>query len=143
MARRPAAVRAHLRHGLDRRRLECRRIGAVVGLLKTHGVDLVDVSTGGNVPKAPIPVGPGYQVQFAERIRQEAEIPTGAVGLITTPAEAEAILANGQADLVLLAREFLRAPYFPLLAAQELGADVQWPAQYERAKPRVATASSR
>ena len=112
-------------------------------LLKTHGVDLVDVSTGGNVLKAPIPVGPGYQVQFAERIRQEAEMPTGAVGLITTPAEAEAILANGQADLVLLAREFLRAPYFPLLAAQELGADVQWPAQYERAKPRVATAGSR
>ena len=112
-------------------------------LLKTHGVDLVDVSTGGNVPKAPIPVGPGYQVQFAERIRQEAEMPTGAVGLITTPAEAEAILANGQADLVLLAREFLRAPYFPLLAAQELDADVQWPTQYERAKPRVATAGSR
>ena len=105
-------------------------------ILKTRGVDLIDCSTGGNVPKAPIPVGPGYQVQFAERIRAEAGIPTGAVGLITTPAEAEAILTNGQADLVLLAREFLREPYFPLLAAHELGAEMPWPAQYERAKPR-------
>jgi 2,4-dienoyl-CoA reductase-like NADH-dependent reductase (Old Yellow Enzyme family) len=78
-------------------------------------------------------------VQFAERIKAEAGILTGAVGLITTPAEAEAILANGQADLVLLAREFLREPYFPLVAAQELGVEIEWPAQYERAKPRVAT----
>ena len=108
-------------------------------LLKTRGVDLIDCSTGGNVPKAPIPVGPGYQVQFAERIRQEAGILTGTVGLITTPAEAEAILANGQADLVLLAREFLREPYFPLAAARELGVEIEWPAQYDRAKPRVAT----
>ena len=108
----------------------------LAAILKTRGVDLIDCSTGGNVPKAPIPVGPGYQVQFAERIRQEAGILTGAVGLITTPAEAEAIVANGQADLVLLAREFLREPYFPLLAAQELGVDITWPAQYERAKPR-------
>ena len=107
-------------------------------LLKTRGVDLIDCSTGGNVPKAPIPVGPGYQVQFAERIRQEAGILTGAVGLITTPAEAEAILANGQADLVLLAREFLREPYFPLFAAQDLGVEIEWPAQYDRAKPRAA-----
>jgi 2,4-dienoyl-CoA reductase-like NADH-dependent reductase (Old Yellow Enzyme family) len=110
----------------------------LAALLKTRGVDVIDCSTGGNVPKAPIPVGPGYQVQFAERIRQEAEILTGAVGLITTPAEAEAILANGQADLVLLAREFLREPYFPLAAAQELGVEMEWPAQYERAKPRIA-----
>jgi 2,4-dienoyl-CoA reductase-like NADH-dependent reductase (Old Yellow Enzyme family) len=110
-------------------------------MLKTRGVDLIDVSTGGNVPKAPIPVGPGYQVQFAERIKAETGILTGAVGLITTPAEAETILSNDQADLVLLAREFLREPYFPLFAAQDLGADIQWPAQYERAKPRVATAA--
>jgi 2,4-dienoyl-CoA reductase-like NADH-dependent reductase (Old Yellow Enzyme family) len=110
-------------------------------MLKTRGVDLIDVSTGGNVPKAPIPVGPGYQVQFAERIKAEAGIRTGAVGLITTPAEAEAILANGQADLVLLAREFLREPYFPLFAAQDLGVEVEWPAQYERAKPRVEKAA--
>ncbi|MBJ6107931.1 NADH:flavin oxidoreductase/NADH oxidase [Hymenobacter sp. BT523] len=107
--------------------------------LKTRGVDLIDCSTGGNVPKAPIPVGPGYQVQFAERIKEEAGIRTGAVGLITNPAEAEAILANGQADLVLLAREFLREPYFPLFAAHELGAEMPWPPQYERAKPRVQT----
>ena len=105
-------------------------------VLKGRGVDLIDCSTGGNVPKASIPVSPGYQVQFAERIRKEAGIMTGAVGLITTPAEAEAILTTGQADLVLLAREFLREPYFPLFAAQELGAEMPWPAQYERAKPR-------
>jgi 2,4-dienoyl-CoA reductase-like NADH-dependent reductase (Old Yellow Enzyme family) len=110
-------------------------------MLKTRGVDLIDVSTGGNVPKAPIPVGPGYQVQFAERIKAEAGIRTGAVGLITTPAEAEAILANGQADLVLLAREFLREPYFPLFAAQDLGVEMEWPVQYERAKPRMASAA--
>jgi 2,4-dienoyl-CoA reductase-like NADH-dependent reductase (Old Yellow Enzyme family) len=112
-------------------------------MLKTRGVDLIDVSTGGNVPKAPIPVGPGYQVQFAERIKAEAGIRTGAVGLITTPAEAEAVLANGQADLVLLAREFLREPYFPLFAAQDLGVEAEWPAQYERAKPRAVTAATK
>ncbi|SFQ36297.1 NADH:flavin oxidoreductase/NADH oxidase [Hymenobacter arizonensis] len=113
-------------------------------MLKVRGVDLIDCSTGGNVPKAPIPVGPGYQVQFAERIKQETGILTGAVGLITTPAEAEAILANGQADVVLLAREFLREPYFPLFAARELGVEMSWPVQYERAKPReVAPAGQR
>ena len=108
----------------------------LAAMLKVRGVDLLDCSTGGNVPKAPIPVGPGYQVQFAESIRRETGLLTGAVGLITTPAEAEAILANGQADVVLLARAFLREPYFPLLAAQELGVAVEWPAQYERGKPR-------
>jgi 2,4-dienoyl-CoA reductase-like NADH-dependent reductase (Old Yellow Enzyme family) len=113
----------------------------LAAMLKTRGVDLIDCSTGGNVPKAPIPVGPGYQVQFAERIKEEAGILTGAVGLITTPAEAEAILANGHADLVLLAREFLREPYFPLLAAPELGTEMPWPVQYERAKPRVQAAA--
>jgi len=104
--------------------------------LRDRGVDLIDCSTGGNVPHAKIPVGPGYQVEFAERIRREVGIATGAVGLITTPAEAEAIVASEQADLVLLAREELRDPYFPLHAAHELGADVAWPVQYERAKPR-------
>ncbi|HEX8659480.1 MAG TPA: NADH:flavin oxidoreductase/NADH oxidase [Hymenobacter sp.] len=107
----------------------------LAAMLKVRGVDMIDCSTGGNVPKAPIPVGPGYQVQFAERIKQETGILTGAVGLITTPAEAEAILAQGQADLVLLAREFLREPYFPLFAAHELGVEMPWPVQYERAKP--------
>jgi len=104
--------------------------------LRDRGVDLVDTSTGGNVGNAKIPVAPGYQVEFAERIKREVGIPTGAVGLITTPTEAEAIVANGQADLVLLAREELRDPYFPLHAAHELGAEVTWPVQYERAKPR-------
>jgi 2,4-dienoyl-CoA reductase-like NADH-dependent reductase (Old Yellow Enzyme family) len=104
--------------------------------LRDRGVDLIDASTGGNVPHAKIPVGPGYQVEFAERIKRDVGIPTGAVGLITTPAEAEAIVASGQADLVLLAREELRDPYFPLHAAHELGADVAWPVQYERAKKK-------
>jgi len=104
--------------------------------LRDRGVDLIDCSTGGNVPHAKIPVGPGYQVEFAERIRREVGIPTGAVGLITTPTEAETIVATEQADLVLLAREELRDPYFPLHAAHELGAEVAWPPQYERAKPR-------
>ena len=111
----------------------------LAAMLKGRGVDLIDCSTGGNVPQAPIPVGPGYQVQFVERIKQETGLLTGAVGLITTPAEAEAILANGQADVVLLAREFLREPYFPLFAAQDLGVDMAWPVQYERAKPRAQT----
>ncbi|MGI4867535.1 MAG: NADH:flavin oxidoreductase/NADH oxidase [Janthinobacterium lividum] len=104
--------------------------------LRDRGVDLIDCSTGGNVPHAKIPVGPGYQVEFAERIKREAGIATGAVGLITTAAEAEEIVASGQADLVLIARENLRDPYFPLHAAHELGAEVAWPPQYERAKPR-------
>jgi len=108
----------------------------LAAILKDRGVDLVDASTGGNVPTAKIPVGPGYQVEFAERIKRETGLATGAVGLITTPEEAEAIIANGQADLVLLAREELRDPYFPLHAAHALGADVAWPVQYERAKPR-------
>jgi 2,4-dienoyl-CoA reductase-like NADH-dependent reductase (Old Yellow Enzyme family) len=105
-------------------------------VLKAEGADLIDTSTGGNVPHAKIPSTPGYQVEFAERIRREAGVATGAVGLITTAAQAEEIVASGQADLVLLAREELRDPYFPLHAAHELGADVAWPVQYERAKPR-------
>lgn len=108
----------------------------LAGWLRERRVDLIDCSTGGNVPHAQIPLGPGYQVQFAEQIKREASIPTGAVGLITTAAEAEAIVASGQADLVLLGREELRDPYFPLHAAHALGADVAWPPQYERAKPR-------
>lgn len=109
---------------------------ALATLLKQQGVDLIDCSTGGNVPNASIPSGPGYQVPFAERIKREADIPTGAVGLIVSAEQAEAILTEGQADLVLLAREALRDPYFPLHAAHELGDDVSWPVQYERAKPR-------
>ncbi|MDF7812574.1 NADH:flavin oxidoreductase/NADH oxidase [Hymenobacter sp. YC55] len=109
---------------------------ALAHQLKERGVDLIDCSTGGNVPKADIPVGPGYQVPFATRVREETGVPTGAVGMITTAAQAEEIVAKGQADLVLLARELLRDPYFPLHAAHELGAEVTWPVQYERAQPR-------
>jgi 2,4-dienoyl-CoA reductase-like NADH-dependent reductase (Old Yellow Enzyme family) len=97
------------------------------------GVDLVDVSSGGLVPGAKIPVGPGYQVAFAARIRKETGIATGAVGLITEPQQAEDIIASDQADVVLLAREELRDPYFPRRAAQELGVEIDVPLQYQRA----------
>ncbi|TGE14291.1 NADH:flavin oxidoreductase/NADH oxidase [Hymenobacter elongatus] len=109
---------------------------ALAIILQELGVDVIDCSTGGNVPTAAIPVGPGYQVRFAEKIKRETGLLTGAVGMITTATEAEAIVASGQADLVLLAREMLRDPNFPLHAAQELGVDVAWPNQYARAKPR-------
>ena len=108
----------------------------LAAILKGNGVDLLDCSTGGNVPKADIPVGPGYQVPFAGQVRRETGLPTGAVGLITEAQQAEEILATGQADVVLLARESLRDAYFPLHAAHELGAEVVWPPQYERARPR-------
>lgn len=104
--------------------------------LKASGVDLIDASSGGTVPKAEIPVGPGYQVPFAEAIRAEAGIATGAVGMITEPFQADAIIHSGQADLILLGRELLRDPYWPLHAARVLGHDLAWPPQYERAKPR-------
>lgn len=104
--------------------------------VRNLGVDLIDCSSGGNVDPADvtIPVGPGYQTPFAERIRKEAGILTGAVGLITSAHQAEHILRTWQADLVLLARELLRDPYWPLHAARELHADVTWPPQYARAK---------
>jgi 2,4-dienoyl-CoA reductase-like NADH-dependent reductase (Old Yellow Enzyme family) len=101
--------------------------------LKALGVDLVDCSSGGLVPHQKIPLGPGYQVPFAARIRAEAGLATGAVGLITEPQQAEQILAEGSADIVLLARELLRNPRWPLRAAQELGTEVPWPASYARA----------
>jgi 2,4-dienoyl-CoA reductase-like NADH-dependent reductase (Old Yellow Enzyme family) len=108
--------------------------------LKSLGVDLIDCSSGGNLPQAKIPVGPGYQTAFAERIRRDAGVATGAIGLITSPVQADHIIRNGQADLVLLAREFLRDPYWPLRAARELGQAVPWPAQYLRAAPDGAQA---
>lgn len=106
----------------------------LAALLREEGVDLVDTSTGGNAP-ADIPVGPGYQVPFARRIRTEAGIPSGAVGLITEPKQAEDVLADGSADVVLLARELLRDPHWPLRAAAELGVEGTdlWPVQYRRA----------
>jgi 2,4-dienoyl-CoA reductase-like NADH-dependent reductase (Old Yellow Enzyme family) len=106
----------------------------LAALARDEGVDLVDTSTGGNV-LADIPVGPGYQVPFARRIRTEAGVPSGAVGLITEPKQAEEILAEGSADVVLLARELLRDPHWPLRAAYELG-EIEndlWPVQYSRA----------
>ena len=102
-------------------------------MLKALGVDLVDVSSGGNVPNAKIPVGPGYQVPFASRIRHEAGIATGAVGMIIDSAQADTVIRDGSADVVLLARQLLRDPYFPRRAASELGANIQAPVQYKRA----------
>jgi len=101
--------------------------------VKPLGVDLIDCSSGGSSLQAKIPLGPGYQVPFAERIRHEAGILTAAVGMITTPQQAEEIVQTGKADLVLLAREFLRNPYFPLHAAKALNAEVKGPVQYGRA----------
>lgn len=109
----------------------------LASLLKEKGVDLIDVSSGGSVPTAQIPVGPGYQVSFAETIRREAGIATSAVGLITTPEQAEDILSQGKADMILLGRELLRDPYWPLRAAMSLGAQLPyWPPQYHRSVSR-------
>ena len=103
--------------------------------VKPLGVDLIDCSSGGNVARATIPVGYGYQTPFAERIRRESSILTGTVGMITSPVQAEHILDTGQADAIIIAREFLRDPYWPLRAARELGQPISWPVQYLRAAP--------
>ena len=105
-------------------------------ILKEKGVDLIDCSSGGLVAHQSITIEPLYQVTFAQRIKSEAEILTGAVGLITTSQEAESILQQGKADMIFMAREFIRDPYFALRAAHELGANVKWPVQYERGKFR-------
>lgn len=110
----------------------------LAGALKAMGVDLIDCSSGGNVPHAKIPVGAGYQVPFAERIRHEAGIMTGAVGMITSPVQAEHVIRTGQADAVIMAREFLRDPYWPLRAGRELEQPIAWPVQYLRAGPKGA-----
>jgi len=101
--------------------------------LREAGVDLIDASSGGNVANAKIPVGPGYQVKFAEEIRRQAGIATGGVGMIVDAAQADTIIASGQADMVFLARELLRDPYWPRRAAQKLGVKIKPPVQYERA----------
>jgi 2,4-dienoyl-CoA reductase-like NADH-dependent reductase (Old Yellow Enzyme family) len=108
--------------------------------LKHMGVDLIDCSSGGNVPHAKVPVGPGYQTPFASQIRKAAEIMTGAVGMITSSVQAEQIIGTGQADAVIIARELLRDPYWPLRAARELGQSIAWPIQYLRAAPEGAPA---
>ncbi len=107
---------------------------ALAGLLKAKGVDLIDCSSGGLVPDAVVPAGPGYQTPFAREVRLGAQIPTGAVGLITSPQQAEQIVATGLADVVLLGREMLRRPYWALEAAAALGAQIAWPSQYLRAR---------
>jgi 2,4-dienoyl-CoA reductase-like NADH-dependent reductase (Old Yellow Enzyme family) len=104
--------------------------------LKDLGVDLVDCSSGGTLPQARVPLAPGYQVPFAAAIRERAGIATGAVGLLTDPAQVEEVVASGKADAVLLARELLRDPYWPLRAAHRLGDRIAWPPQYERARPK-------
>jgi 2,4-dienoyl-CoA reductase-like NADH-dependent reductase (Old Yellow Enzyme family) len=104
--------------------------------LKDLGVDAIDCSSGGNVESAKIPVGPGYQVPFSQSVRREAGVATAAVGMISDPAQADQIIRNAEADIVLLARELLRDPYWPLRAARELGQPMSWPAQYLRAAPR-------
>jgi 2,4-dienoyl-CoA reductase-like NADH-dependent reductase (Old Yellow Enzyme family) len=103
-------------------------------VLKQFGVDVIDCSSGGAVAHQKIIAGPGYQVPFAERIKKEVNMMTGAVGLITTVEQAEEILASGKADLILIARESLRNPYFPLHAAVQLSENIAWPDQYLRAK---------
>jgi 2,4-dienoyl-CoA reductase-like NADH-dependent reductase (Old Yellow Enzyme family) len=122
---------------------------AFAKLLKSEGIDLVDCSSGGNDPRQQIRVGAGYQVAFAESVRREAGIATGAVGMITAPEQADPIVRTSQADVVLLARELLRDPYWPLRAAEILHKPGSWPVQYERAargkverrKPFVASAT--
>lgn len=103
-------------------------------ILTTKEVDLIDCSSGGLMPDAVIPACPSYQVPFSESIRKNTSMKTGAVGIIITGEQAEEIISSGKADMVFLAREFLRDPYFPLHAAKQLGVDVRWPIQYERAK---------
>jgi 2,4-dienoyl-CoA reductase-like NADH-dependent reductase (Old Yellow Enzyme family) len=111
---------------------------ALARILGREGVDLIDCSSGGNASGVKIPVGPGYQTAFAERVRREAGIATGAVGVITDPAQADHVIRTGQADLVLLAREMLRDPAWALRAARALGAVASWPAPYLRAAPANA-----
>ncbi len=111
--------------------------------LRPRNVDLIDCSSGAMVPDARIPAAPGFQVPFAERIKREANIQTGAVGMITDPHQADEIIRSGKADMVLLAREFLRDPYWPLHAAKALGQDPQPPVQYQRAFPVTAPPSQK
>jgi len=106
---------------------------ALVNELKKIGIDLIDCSTGGNVPHAKIPMGPGYQVEFAREIKKQTGVLTGAVGLITDPQQAQSLLDKEDADVIFLARELLRDPHWPLRAAAALVQKITWPSQYERA----------
>ena len=115
--------------------LDVEEVGSVAARLAQRGIDLVDVSSGGNSPQQEVPSGPGYQVPLATRIKSASGLPVGTVGLITEPRQAEKILQDGEADAVFLARELLRNPHWPQYAAAELGAEVRWPDQYLRARP--------
>jgi 2,4-dienoyl-CoA reductase-like NADH-dependent reductase (Old Yellow Enzyme family) len=106
----------------------------LAALIKEMGVDLIDCSSGGLLPNVRIPLGPGYQVSFSESIRKKTGMLTGAVGLITTATQANEIIMTGKADMILIARESLRNPNFPLTAAKELGKEIEWPLQYLRAR---------
>jgi 2,4-dienoyl-CoA reductase-like NADH-dependent reductase (Old Yellow Enzyme family) len=116
--------------------LEVEDVARIATKLARQGVDLIDVSSGGNAPEQQITAGPGYQVPFARAIRERSKLPVAAVGLITEPQQAEKVLAEESADAVLLGRAVLREPTWPQRAAHELGADLAWPVQYERARPR-------
>ncbi|HMD60349.1 MAG TPA: NADH:flavin oxidoreductase/NADH oxidase [Opitutaceae bacterium] len=129
----PLLVRLSVTDWVDGASWDLEQSVKLARLLKTDGVDMVDCSSGGTVPDAKVPVGPGYQTPFSERIRRDTGILTGAVGMITSPEQAETILATGQADLVFLAREFLRDPYWAHRAAAKLRAKVSAPIQYGRA----------
>jgi 2,4-dienoyl-CoA reductase-like NADH-dependent reductase (Old Yellow Enzyme family) len=115
--------------------LDVEEVGSVAARLAQRGIDLVDVSSGGNSPQQEVPSGPGYQVPLATRIKSASGLPVGTVGLITEPRQAEKILQDGEADAVYQARELLRNPHWPQYAAAELGAEVRWPDQYLRARP--------
>jgi len=116
---------------------------AFARLIQAEGIDLIDVSSGGNDPRQQIPAGPGYQVGNAERIRRETGLATGAVGFITEPAQADQIIRTGQADVVLIAREMLRDPYWPIHAAEALQQPASYPVQYERAAPAALAKPTR
>ena len=107
---------------------------ALAKVLKKYDVDVIDCSTGSNSPEQKIPLAPLYQVPFSQKIKREANILTAAVGLITTSQQSEEILDENKADFIIMARQILREPYFPLHAAKELGIDLKWPDQYDRAK---------
>jgi 2,4-dienoyl-CoA reductase-like NADH-dependent reductase (Old Yellow Enzyme family) len=132
--RRPLFVRLSATDWVDGG-LDVDEVAEVASRLAERGVDLVDVSSGGNSPDQQVVSGPGYQVPFAARIREASGLPVGSVGLITEPRQAEKILEDGEADAVFLGRELLRNPHWPQIAAGELEADVYWPDQYLRARP--------
>jgi 2,4-dienoyl-CoA reductase-like NADH-dependent reductase (Old Yellow Enzyme family) len=131
----PVFIRISATDWLEPHGWDLKQSVALAQIVKKEGIDLVDCSSGGIVPYAKIPAGPGYQVTFSETIHKEVDIMTGAVGIITSAMQAETILASGQASVIVIARQFLRDPYWPLHAAAELRQDIQWPSQYHRASP--------